>query len=53
MMEENPRTGRGLLTTIQYDWIDYPSRGNDYLMKDFYVEPGRIAEKIRELLNEY
>ena len=52
-MAVNPGTGRGLQTTINIDWIYYPSRGNDYLMKDFYVEPGRIAEKIRELLNKY
>lgn len=49
-MEVNPGTGRGLQTTINADWIYHPSRGNDYLMKDFYVEPGRIAEKIRDIL---
>ena len=52
LMEVNPYTGRGKQTTILWDWIDHPCRGNYDKWGDFYVKPGMIAEKIRQLLNE-
>lgn len=49
-IETNPSTGRGVMSSVKFGWIDNPCRGNDERMGDFYVKPGMIAEKVRELL---